>query len=147
MKVMPYNYRINCLLPFQICKKFGMGIARGGVKERFEEKNFVRVNGRRDGSPIDPDDLLAVGIEGGAEDMNEIGEGKDKVFEFTCAPGTQFVLTKSLQQTEYSISDIGRKWVPFSTVEVSEEQAEKVGQFCDAFEEHPEATSIYTNLA
>ncbi|XP_003744570.1 uncharacterized protein LOC100898074 [Galendromus occidentalis] len=130
----------------QVCKKHTFAIAKGGVKERFEEKGYVIVDGKHDGSPIDSDELLSAGIEGGAEDMQEIIDKETKIFEFTCAAGTHFALTKVLQET-YSMSDMGRKWVPMIPLELSEEQAEKVGKFCDALEELPEVNSVYTNLA
>lgn len=47
-------------------------MAKGGVKERFVEKGFVRVSGKQDGGKFDPDEALMAAIEGNGIDSSPI---------------------------------------------------------------------------
>lgn len=130
-----------------ICKKNMWGIAKGGVKERFEEKGFVSVCGRQDEKPVDADEALEFAIEGGAEDVMEYGEGASRICEFVCTPRDYFSLQKVLQNAGYIISDAGTKYTPHTAVSLEEEQLEKVSSFCDELEEQPEVLAVHTNLS
>lgn len=130
-----------------ICKKHTCRIAtRGGVKEQFQQKGFVRVCGREDGGALDPDAALEVGIEHGAEDVTEI-DGESKMCEFICDPNDYFALSKALSTNGYVIAECGLKFVPHVTVTVPEEHIETVGKLCDDLEEHSDVVAIHTNLA
>jgi len=131
-----------------ICKKNTFAMPRGGVKERFEEKGFVSVDGRIDDKKIDADEALAVALEGGAEDVTEIGDGSNNVFEFICSPRDYFAMLKVLQSGGYRICDAGTKYIPMMTISLDDEQKlDYVSNFCDLLEELPEIIGVHTNIA
>jgi len=132
----------------QILKRHEFGMPKGGVKERFEEKGFVCVSGKLDDTEVDPDEALAVALEGGAEDVTEIGEEKDKIFEFICSSQDYFVMLKVLQMAGYRISDTGIKYVPMIPISIEDDDIlEKVSNFCDELEAQAETVSVHTNIA
>lgn len=131
----------------RICKGYTCRTVRGGVKEKFQEKGYVKVTGREDGSVLDPDAALEVGIEHGAEDVVELGDGEDKICEFLCDSNDYFNLSKALSVNGYVVSDCGIKFVPHAPVTVTEEHIAVVGRFCDELEEHPEVIAVHTNIA
>ncbi|KAH6939070.1 hypothetical protein HPB50_015712 [Hyalomma asiaticum] len=129
-----------------IAKKHTCRIARGGVKEQFQQKGFVRVSGREDGAALDPDAALEVGIEHGAEEVTEI-DGESKMCEFLCDPKDYFALSKALSSNGYVIAECGLKFVPYVAVTVPEEHLDVVAKLCDELEEHPEVVAVHTNIA
>jgi len=131
-----------------ICKKNKFTMPRGGVKERFEEKGFVCIDGRKEDKKVEADEALAVALEGGAEDVTEIGEGSNNMFEFICAPRDYFAMLKVLQTAGYVISDAGTKYIPMMTVSIDDEKKlDHVSNFCDLLEELPEVIGVHTNIA
>lgn len=130
----------------QILKKHTCRQARGGVKEQFQQKGFVRVSGREDGGTLDPDAALEVGIEHGAEDVIEI-DGESKMCEFLCDPNDYFALSKALSSNGYVIAECGLKFVPHVPITVPEEHLEVVGKLCDELEAHSDVVAVHTNIA
>lgn len=130
----------------QIAKKHTCRLTRGGVKEQFLQKGFVRVSGREDGGTLDPDAALEVGIEHGAEEVTEI-DGDSKMCEFLCDPKDYFALSKALSSNGYVIAECGLKFVPHVPITVPEEHLEVVGKLCDELEEHPDVVAVHTNIA
>ncbi|KAK8758880.1 hypothetical protein V5799_003488 [Amblyomma americanum] len=129
-----------------ICKKHTCRIARGGVKEQFQQKGFVRVSSREDGGTLDPDAALEVGIEHGAEDVIEI-DGETKMCEFLCDTNDYYSLSKALTSSGYVVVDCGVKYIPFVPVKVPEEHLDVVGRLCDELEEHSDIVAVHTNIA
>lgn len=128
----------------QICKRHTCAIVKGGVKEKFEAKGYVKLGGREDGTPVDQDAALAIGLESGAEDCQELPDGS---CEFTCEPTRQFALAKALSIAGYLVSESGVRLVPFAAVSPPEELLDKVGLLCDELEEHPDVLAVHTNIA
>lgn len=129
-----------------ICKKHTCRIARGGVKEQFQQKGFVQVSGREDGGSLDPDAALEVGIEHGAEDVIEI-DGETKMCEFLCDPNDYYSLSKALSSSGYVVVECGVKYIPFEPVTVPGEHLDVVGRLCDELEEHSDIVAVHTNIA
>ncbi|XP_022672178.1 uncharacterized protein LOC111261053 isoform X2 [Varroa jacobsoni] len=130
-----------------ICRRHAWGMAKGGVKERFVEKGFVRVSGKQDGGKFDPDEALMAAIEAGAEEMFEMGENDSLVYEFLCTPTGYLSLMGVLQKGGYQLHDFGTKWIPMIPITLDEAQINKVGAFCDDLEENTEVISTHTNIA
>ncbi|CAN7950636.1 unnamed protein product [Ixodes hexagonus] len=130
-----------------ICKKHTCRISRGGVKEQFTEKGFVRVSGREDGAPLDSDAALEVAIQHGAEDVFDIDDGENKMCEFISDVTDYFAISKALATNGYVVAECGSKFVPIVPVTVTEEHIGVVGRLCDDLEEHPEIVAVHTNIA
>ncbi|XP_064474855.1 probable transcriptional regulatory protein Dgeo_2194 [Ornithodoros turicata] len=127
-----------------ICKRHTCAIVRGGVKEKFETKGFVKLGGRDDGTKVDMDAALAVGLENGAEDVTELPDG---TCEFVCGPNERFALAKALTTAGYMVTENGVRLVPYMAISPPEEQLDKVSNLCDELEDHPDILVIHTNLA
>ncbi|OQR73463.1 transcriptional regulator-like [Tropilaelaps mercedesae] len=130
-----------------LTRKHKWSLSKGGVKERFNEKGFVCVTGKEDGGKFDPDEALLVAIEGGAEEMLEMGEGETLTYEFLSSPNNYLGLMGALQKNGYMVNDVGTKWIPMMPVELTEDQLIKVGEFCDELEDLPEVVGAFTNIA
>uniref|UniRef100_V5HAU4 Putative transcriptional regulator n=1 Tax=Ixodes ricinus TaxID=34613 RepID=V5HAU4_IXORI len=130
-----------------ICKKHTCRISRGGVKEQFLEKGFVRVSGREDGAALDSDAALDVAIQHGAEDVFDIDDGEKTMCEFLCDVKDYFALSKALTTNGYVVEECGNKFVPMVPVTISEEHMGVVGRLCDELEEHSDVVAVHTNIA
>lgn len=90
----------------------------------------------------DPDDMLLVVLDAGAEDAKVEG---DELIVYTDMKKLHEVL-KSLQDGGLTIVDAGLQFVPSSTVPVADEEAEaKIFKLLDALDELDDVTNVYNN--
>jgi YebC/PmpR family DNA-binding regulatory protein len=111
----------------------------GCVAWNFERKGIVTVTGQG----IDEDELLNAAIEAGAEDMNDSEDG----FEIVTEPSILSSVAKAIKDAGYIVSDAEVTMEPKTTILVkSKEEAEKMLNMVDRFEENEDVQNVYSNF-
>jgi YebC/PmpR family DNA-binding regulatory protein len=111
----------------------------GCVAWNFERRGVITVAGQG----IDEDELLTVAIDAGAEDMNDSEEG----FEILTEPSVLSGVAKAIKDAGYIVSDAEVTMEPKTTVQVkSKEEAEKMLNMVDRFEENDDVQNVYSNF-
>lgn len=119
--------------------KNGGSLAEGGaVSWMFKHKGVVRLSGKN----LTEDKLLELMIDFEVDSIEE----NDDIFTIVCEP-------KALEQVKDALSAAGIKiesaeleWVSGSTIELTDEQSEKVVQCLDELEELDDVKNVYSNL-
>ncbi|MDR3076122.1 MAG: YebC/PmpR family DNA-binding transcriptional regulator [Synergistaceae bacterium] len=111
----------------------------GCVAWNFERRGVITVTGQG----IDEDELLNAAIEAGADDMNASDEG----FEIITEPPVLSGVAKALKDAGYIVSNAEVSMEPKTTIQVkSKEEAEKMLNMIDRFEENDDVQNVYSNF-
>jgi YebC/PmpR family DNA-binding regulatory protein len=111
----------------------------GCVAWNFERRGVVTVSGRG----VDEDELLGAAIDAGADDMSKLEDG----FEITSEPALLSAVAGALKNAGYVVSDIEVTMEPKTTVQAkTKEEAEKLLNMIDRFEEHDDVQNVYSNF-
>ena len=111
----------------------------GCVAWNFERRGVITVTGQG----IDEDELLNAAIEAGADDMDNSGEG----FEIITEPSVLSGVAKALKDAGYVVSNAEVSMEPKTTIQVkSKEEAEKMLNMIDRFEENDDVQNVYSNF-
>ncbi|HHY75236.1 MAG TPA: YebC/PmpR family DNA-binding transcriptional regulator [Firmicutes bacterium] len=111
----------------------------GSVSWMFEQKGVIVI----EKGELTEDDVLAMAIEGGAEDV-EVEEDSYVVYT---APGDLDSVRKHLEKDpRVVIQSAELDMTPKSTVTVEGEDAEKVIRLLEALDEHDDVTKVYSNF-
>lgn len=111
----------------------------GCVGWMFTKKGLVDVD--RSATNISEDDLMMIVLDAGADDLKT----SESYFEITTAPEALDDVLKVLQKAGIPIERGETAMVPNTTVEVTGENAEKLGKLLDILEEHDDVQNVYTN--
>jgi transcriptional/translational regulatory protein YebC/TACO1 len=110
------------------------------VAWNFDRRGVITATGHG----IDEDELLSVAIEAGAEDMNNSEEG----FEIITEPSALSGVAKAIKDAGYVVSNAEVSMEPKTTVPAkTKEEAEKMLNMIDRFEEHEDVQNVYSNFA
>jgi YebC/PmpR family DNA-binding regulatory protein len=119
-------------------KKGGNMAGSGSVAWIFNKKGYILI----DKSQINEDDLLALSLDAGAEDIKT--EGKN--YEIFSSP-------QDFEKVKQAIREKGVKWeiaeltmIPTSTVKVTGQQAKQVLALSEALEDHDDVQKVYANF-
>ncbi len=122
-----------------IFSKNGGALAEpGAVAWQFERKGVILVP-----NAITEDDLMAIALEAGAEDLTDAGN----MWQLTCAPSDLSELRAALEAASVSIDSAETTMLAQNTVPVeSEATANQVLRMLDALEDHDDVQNVYANF-
>lgn len=110
----------------------------GAVSWQFGRKGVVML-----GKSVSEDDLMAVALEAGAEDLSD--EGDD--WMLTCAPGDLHGLRQALEAASMSIESSEVELVPSARIAVEDEAtAKRVLKLIELLEEHDDVQNVWSNF-
>ncbi|AFV12012.1 sequence-specific DNA-binding regulatory protein [Thermacetogenium phaeum DSM 12270] len=113
----------------------------GCVAWMFDRKGFLAIP--KDGLNLDPEELMLLLIEEGAEDVRE----ESDVIEVVTDPGDLGRIRELLSEKKIRFTGDEITMVPNSTVPVTDRNtAEKVLNLLDALEEHDDVQRVYANF-
>ena len=111
----------------------------GCVAWNFDRRGVITATGH----VIDEDELLSVAIEAGADDMSSAEDG----FEIITEPSVLSDVAKAIKDAGYVVSNAEVSMEPKTTVAVkTKEEAEKMLNMIDRFEEHDDVQNVYSNF-
>ncbi len=121
--------------------KYGGNLGEAGcVAWMFKKQGLFIID--RAGLALDPDEIIMLALDAGAEDIKEEAEG----IEITCAP-------EDFETVETAIRSAGLKpslaevtMVPQNTVALEGENAAKMLKLMDALEDHDDVQNVYANF-
>ncbi|MFS8493209.1 MAG: YebC/PmpR family DNA-binding transcriptional regulator [Limnochorda sp.] len=112
----------------------------GSVAWMFDAKGQVEVD--RQGAP-DPDEMLLLAAEAGAEDVET--DDEERYIVLTALQDLDKV-RRALEEQGLHVLSAEPTYRPQTTMELDEEQARKVLKLIEALEEYDDVQEVYTNL-
>ncbi|BDG60812.1 YebC/PmpR family DNA-binding transcriptional regulator [Caldinitratiruptor microaerophilus] len=112
----------------------------GSVAWMFARKGVIRVN--RAENDITEDDLLAVVLDAGAEDLR----AEDDAFEITTAPDDLDGVLRALERAGVKVEEGKVQRVPVTTVEVSGETARRLLRLLEVLDQNDDVQNVYANF-
>jgi YebC/PmpR family DNA-binding regulatory protein len=110
----------------------------GAVAWQFDRKGVILVP-----SSISEDDLMAVALDAGAEDLAPQGD----TWQLTCEPGDFTALRNALEAAGIAIESAETTMLAQNTVPVDNEATAKaVLRMLDALEDHDDVQNVYANF-
>jgi len=122
-------------------KNGGSSAEPGAVAWQFERKAVLIVG--RDGPAADEDELMLIGLDAGAENLEDQGD----TWQLTAPPTDLGRLRDALEAAGVKVMSAELTMVPTSTIALeSEGDARKVLRVVDALEEHDDVQAVYANF-
>lgn len=110
----------------------------GSVAWMFERRGLIQVDSQK----IGEDDLLAVALDAGAQDMSREGE-----FYEIISPVQQFETVRAaLEKSRIPIAQAEITLVPQTTVRLEGAQAEQMLKLIEALEDHEDVQKVFANF-
>lgn len=123
----------------RIFTKFGNALGESGcVSWMFEKKGLILISDRS----INEDELLALALDLGAEDMKTTEDG----YEIYTDPATFAAVRNSLDEKKIPYDSAEISWIPSNTVKVEGDDAGKILRFIDEIEELEDVQQVYANF-
>jgi YebC/PmpR family DNA-binding regulatory protein len=115
----------------------------GSVAWQFQRRGIVIVPGPTDGKEVTEDEVMLVGLEGGAEDIRDSGGS----WEVTCAPGDLSGVRDALSGAGLPVESAEATMVPTSTVALENEgDARRVLRVIDLLEDLVDVQNVFANF-
>ncbi len=122
-------------------KNGGSSAEPGAVAWQFERKAVLIVG--RDGPAAEEDELMLIGLEAGAEDLEDQGD----TWQLIAPPTDLGRLRDALEAAGVKVLSAELTMVPTSTIALeSEADARKVLRVVDALEDHDDVQAVYANF-
>ncbi|MEW6053945.1 MAG: YebC/PmpR family DNA-binding transcriptional regulator [Nitrospirota bacterium] len=112
----------------------------GCVAWLFEKKGYILIEKDR----TDEDTLMAVALEGGAEDMKN--NQKEENYEIITAPENLQQIKTALEKAGIPVSLAEITMLPKTYAVVEEKQAEQIMRLIEALEDHDDVQNVYSNF-
>jgi YebC/PmpR family DNA-binding regulatory protein len=127
-----------------LSKNGGSMAEPGAVAWQFERKGVVVLpKGKPDGGEVTEDDVMAVALEAGAEDLSDAGDS----WQLTCGPSDVLALREALEGAGLAVESAEATMLPTNTVALDNEaDARKVLRIIDALEDHDDVQNVYANF-
>ena len=113
--------------------------ASGCVSWMFDRKGVIVIENNGE---VEEDALMMEAIEAGAEDVSDNAEA----YEIYTDPVNFSAVRDALEKSGYSFASTGIEMVPQNTVQLKEEQAEKVMNLIDMMEDNDDIQNVYHNM-
>ena len=122
-----------------IFSKNGGALAEpGAVAWQFERKGVILVP-----AAISEDDLMAIALDAGADDLTAQGD----MWQLTCAPSDLTALRTALEEASVSFESAETTMLAQNSIPVTEENvAKQVLRMLDALEDHDDVQNVYANF-
>lgn len=112
----------------------------GCVSFMFDRKGWITIN--RSETETEEEELMLTAIEAGAEDV----QAEEEMFEIKTAPEDYEEVKNALQEEGLPITSSEVTMIPQNTVNVSEDNAEKVIRLMHALEDNDDVQNVYSNV-
>ena len=110
----------------------------GAVSWQFERKGIVKV-----ARSVDEDEVMMVGLENGAEDLEDHGE----VWQVTCEAGDVLSLRAALEEAGIEVEESDSTMMPTNTVPVADASSVKsVLNLIDILDDQEDVQDVYSNI-
>lgn len=109
----------------------------GSVAYMFDRKGYLAIE--REGLDTDEDDMLMTVLEAGAEDL----ETSDEAFEIYSAATDFGAVRDALKEQDFELATSELIMVPKNTLEVSDEDKEKLQTLIDKLEDDDDVQNVY----
>ncbi len=110
----------------------------GAVAWQFERKGVVKVN-----RSTDEDEVMMVGLDNGAEDLEDLEE----VWQVTCDPGEVLSLRAALEEAGIEVAESDSTMMPTNTVPLSEpSQIKSVLNLVEMLDDHDDVQDVHSNI-
>ncbi len=121
--------------------KYGGNLGESGcVAWMFKKQGLISID--KEGLSLDPDEIMMVALESGAEDMKD----EDGSIEITCTPEEFEAVKAAALEAGINPSVAEVTMVPQNTIELSGEEAVKMLRLMEALEEHDDVQNVYSNF-
>lgn len=122
--------------------KFGGNLGETGcVGWNFKERGEITLDKK---TGLDEDELLAVAIDAGADDLDTSGE---ETIVVLCDPAQLEAVRSAIVKSGYEVANAETNMAPLSTVEVTtDEVAKQLLRLLDALENHDDVQHVYSNF-
>lgn len=114
----------------------------GSVAWMFQRKGILVVPRAGQSITLTEDDLLAIILDAGADDM----QTDDETFTVTTSPQSFEPVKKAIEDKGITIESAALQMIPQNTVKVSGKEAEQVLKLMEALEEHDDVQNVYANF-
>lgn len=108
----------------------------GSVMFQFARKGWIEVSEKGE-------DAMMTVLDAGAEDVEESEEG----LEIVTAPSDLMKVRQALIDGGLTVTNAELKYIPTTTVEVADEDGEKLEKLLDALDDLDDVTAVHTNAA
>jgi YebC/PmpR family DNA-binding regulatory protein len=123
----------------KIFSRFGGNLGESGcVGWMFQKKGLIHLAKKG----VDEEQLLAVALEAGAEDVRS-GE---QTFEVVTALQDYEAVKRALERASFPLEHAEMTMLPQSTVRLEGKEAEQVLRLMDGLEEHDDVQHVYANF-
>jgi YebC/PmpR family DNA-binding regulatory protein len=110
----------------------------GAVAWQFERKGVVFVD-----RSVDEDEVMLVGLEHGAEDIEDAGDG----WRVTCPPTDTPALRAAFEEAGFTVVDADVTMAPTSTVAIADATGAKaVLRLIDVLDDHDDVQVVHSNV-
>ncbi len=110
----------------------------GAVAWQFERKGVVKVD-----RAADEDDVMMVGLDNGAEDLEDLEE----VWQVICDPGEVLSLRAALEEAGIEVKESDSAMLPTNTVPVSEvSQVKSILNLVELLDDHDDVQDVHSNI-
>ena len=109
------------------------------VSYLFNKKGVIVID--RSTTSLSEDDLMMIALDAGAEDFS----AEEEVFEITTDPADFSNVREKLEAEGLEFLEAEVKMVPTTTVELNDEQAEKMQRLIDNLEDLDDVLNVYHN--
>jgi YebC/PmpR family DNA-binding regulatory protein len=121
-----------------VTRNGGTAADPGSVSYLFHRKGVVIV--ARQGHT--EDDVLAVVLDAGAEEVNDLGDG----FEVVCEPSDLAGLRSALTGAGLTVESADVSWLPTVSVPLDDDTARRVLRLVDALEDLDDVQNVWANF-
>ncbi|MBO8131564.1 MAG: YebC/PmpR family DNA-binding transcriptional regulator [Candidatus Marinimicrobia bacterium] len=122
-----------------ILSKYGGNLATSGsVSWMFEKKGTITVKK----NAFSEDDILIIATESGAEDINIT----EDAYEITTDPSNLESVKKAFEEKNVPILESAISMIPKNTVNVDENNAQKILSLVETLEDHDDVQKVYANF-
>ena len=108
----------------------------GSVMFQFARKGWIVIAEKGE-------EAMMVVLEAGAEDVEEAEDG----LEIVTAPSDLMKVRQALIDAGLTVNEAELKYLPTNTIELSDEDGEKLGKLLDAIDDLDDVTAVHTNAA
>jgi YebC/PmpR family DNA-binding regulatory protein len=124
-----------------IMSKHGGSMGEAGcVSWMFEKKGYILV----DKTKISEDELMAIALDGGAEDMKN--DPQEDNYEIITAPEDLNKVKSAIESRGIEITLAEITMLPKSYVQLDEKDAEQMLRLYEALEDHDDVQNVYANF-
>ena len=111
---------------------------QGSASHNFNQIGVIKI----DKSEISEEEILEMAIEAGADECIT----KENIYEIQCSINEIYNVKKNLEKKISNFISTEIEWLPLNSIEVSDDQKEKLLEFFDILEDDDDVQNIFSNV-